>query len=247
MTSESLSLVSLGSVRIGVLLSYLPIFTITRVPVLIRILLAVALSVALLHATAGGQLTTLADFVAALCREIFVGAVLVFGFMCGFGALLFGGRIADFQMGFGVAGLLDPASGNQSPLLGTLLHMAGLLTFFAVDGHLLFLRGLAFSFSHVPVGAGLPMLSLDALIAQFGVMFFIGLAVVAPVVMSLLMVDLGMAIAGRTMPQVNMFIVGLPLKIFLGLFVLAISIPYLSPLLQRLYATIFEFWEYVMT
>lgn len=76
-------------------------------------------------------------------------------------------------------------------------------------------------------------------------MFVYGLAVVAPVVAVLLMLDVGMAVAARTMPQVNMFIVGFPLKIFMGLLVLALSLNYMGPLLEKIYASIFLYWQRV--
>ena len=68
----------------------------------------------------------------------------------------------------------------------------------------------------------------------------------APAVFTLLLVDAGMAFAARTMPQVNMFIVGLPLKILVGLMVLAISLNYVGPLLQRIYGSIFRYWEQII-
>lgn len=181
----------------------------------------------------------------AMVNELILGMILAFGLFTAFGAFLFGGRIIDFQMGFGVANLIDPATQSQAPMLGTVLNLMAVMTFFLLDGHHLLIRGLVYSLQKIPPGSSLHEVDVQAIIAQFGVMFVYGLAVVAPVVAVLLMLDVGMAVAARTMPQVNMFIVGFPLKIFMGLLVLALSLNYMGPLLEKIYASIFIYWQRV--
>ena len=86
----------------------------------------------------------------------------------------------------------------------------------------------------------------EAVAAQFGVMFVFGLAAVAPAVVSLLLMDTAMAVAARTMPQVNVFILSLPLKIVVGLTVMALTLPSIAPLLERVYESVFRYWERVL-
>ncbi|PUB91283.1 MAG: flagellar biosynthetic protein FliR [gamma proteobacterium symbiont of Ctena orbiculata] len=223
-------------------------FAITRVPARVRVLFVLALSAVL---TAGiGVLpidppATLSGLMHAMVNELILGMILAFGLFTAFGAFLFGGRIIDFQMGFGVANLIDPATQSQAPMLGTVLNLMAVMTFFLLDGHHLLIRGLVYSLQKIPPGSSLHEVDVQAIIAQFGVMFVYGLAVVAPVVAVLLMLDVGMAVAARTMPQVNMFIVGFPLKIFMGLLVLALSLNYMGPLLEKIYASIFIYWQRV--
>jgi len=96
------------------------------------------------------------------------------------------------------------------------------------------------------VGQGLAQLQIDAVVAQFGRMFSYGLMLVAPAVFSLLLLDAGMAIIARTMPQLNIFIVGLPLKIFVGSMVLVFSLNYLGPLFKKIFESVFRYWEHVL-
>ncbi len=131
-------------------------------------------------------------------------------------------------------------------MLGTALNLAGLAVFLAADGHHLLLRGLALSFERVPPGGGLPGFDLGAIAAQFGVAFSLGLAIAAPVLALLLMIDLGLSVMSRTMPQWNVFFVSMPAKIFAGLAVLALSIPHLGPVMNRLFASVFRFWDQVL-
>ncbi|PUB81013.1 MAG: flagellar biosynthetic protein FliR [gamma proteobacterium symbiont of Ctena orbiculata] len=238
----------LVATRVSPLFLLTPLFAITRVPARVRVLFVLALSAVL---TAGiGVLpidppATLSGLMHAMVNELILGMILAFGLFTAFGAFLFGGRIIDFQMGFGVANLIDPATQSQAPMLGTVLNLMAVMTFFLLDGHHLLIRGLVYSLQKIPPGSSLHEVDVQAIIAQFGVMFVYGLAVVAPVVAVLLMLDVGMAVAARTMPQVNMFIVGFPLKIFMGLLVLALSLNYMGPLLEKIYASIFIYWQRV--
>ena len=171
---------------------------------------------------------------------------MAFGVFAAFAAFMFGGRILDYQMGFGVAGLIDPATNAQSPLMGTVLSMTAVVFFFAINGHHMLIRGLVYSFEKIPPGLPLSELNLAAVVAQFGVVFLYGLAVVAPAVFALLLIDVGMAFGARTMPQINIFIVGMPIKIFVGLLMLTLSMNYLAPLFERIYTTIFRYWEKII-
>ncbi|MCG7977033.1 MAG: flagellar biosynthetic protein FliR [Candidatus Thiodiazotropha endolucinida] len=238
----------LVATRVSPLFLLTPLFAITRVPARVRVLFVLALSAVL---TAGIGVVpidppaTLSGLMHAMVNELILGMILAFGLFTAFGAFLFGGRIIDFQMGFGVANLIDPATQSQAPMLGTVLNLMAVMTFFLLDGHHLLIRGLVYSLQKIPPGSSLHEVDVQVIIAQFGVMFVYGLAVVAPVVAVLLMLDVGMAVAARTMPQVNMFIVGFPLKIFMGLLVLALSLNYMGPLLEKIYASIFLYWQRV--
>ena len=145
-----------------------------------------------------------------------IGAALAFGLFAAFGAFLFGGRLIDSQIGFAVANLIDPITRAQGPLIGTVLNLTAIAVFLAVDGHHLIIRGLADSLARFPPGQPITELGVTAVTAQFGVVFAYGLMLVAPAVFALLLLDVALAVVARTMPQMNIFIVSLPLKVFVG-------------------------------
>src|SRR6185436_21069088 len=121
-----------------------------------------------------------------------------FGVFTAFAALLFGGRLLDIQIGFGIANVFDPVTRTQGPLVGTALNLMAIAVFFAIDGHHMLIRGLAYSLAQFPPGRPLSELNGAAVVAQFGVVFAYGLMIVAPAVIVLLLLDVGLAIAART-------------------------------------------------
>lgn len=241
--------VLLISLRISGVLLLSPLFSIAQLPVRIRILFLLGLSLMLYLGLAippMSSLDSVGGLISGVITELIIGALLAFGVFTAFAAFMFGGRILDFQMGFGVANLIDPATNAQAPLIGTLLNIMGVMTFFLLDAHHTILRGIAYSFERIPVGTPVNDLNIQAVIQQFGIVFSYGIAIAAPVILTLLLVDVGVAVAARTMPQINIFIVAMPLKIFVGLMVLAVSIRYMPPILERLFASIFRYWELVL-
>jgi len=236
----------LVSVRLSGLFLFSPLFSLTRLPVRLRVLFLLSFSAVVTMGTMESVVVkdlTLGRLTNMVVNELLVGGIMAFGVYAAFAAFMFGGRILDFQMGMGVANLIDPSTNTQSPLIGTFLNLTGVMVFFLVDGHHMILQGVHYSLEMIPPGAGLNQFNLAAISSQFGVLFIFGFALVAPAVMILLLLDVGMAFAARTMPQVNMFIVGIPLKIFLGLLTLAFSLNYITPLLGKLYKSIFLYWE----
>ncbi|HZR68343.1 MAG TPA: flagellar biosynthetic protein FliR [Burkholderiales bacterium] len=246
-----LVVVFLISLRLGALFVLAPGLGAIQAPGPFRVFLVVALAAALvplvqIPASAQAIAGSPGALLSSALNELVVGALLAFGLFAAFGAFMIAGRAIDVQIGFGVASLLDPVSRTHGPLLGTALNLAGLAVFLAADGHHLLLRGLALSFERVPPGGGLPGFDLGAIAAQFGVAFSLGLAIAAPVLALLLMIDLGLSVMSRTMPQWNVFFVSMPAKIFAGLAVLALSIPHLGPVMNRLFASVFRFWDQVL-
>src|SRR5262245_51332842 len=180
----------LVSIRIGAVLILTPLFAVGGVPVNVRVLFTLALSVLLLAALPldlARAPNTLGAFATAAVTECVTGGLLAFGVFATFAAFQFGGRLLDFQLGFGVAGLIDPATHVQGPLIGSLLQMAAVTTFFMTNGHHLLVRGLAASLERIPPGH-LPSGAAGAsIVAQFGVMLAYGVAVVSPAVITLLL------------------------------------------------------------
>ena len=238
--------VLLTSVRLAALLMLSPLFSLVRIPTQISVLITLVFAVSINSVVQ--QYSTLAidglgQLVIALIRELAVGALMAFGINCAFAAFSFGGRVLDLQMGFGVANLLNPSSNEQSPLLGMLLLLVGVLTFFALNGHHWIARGFVQSFQWFPLAAPIGSISLAAIMRQFGLMFSLGFLLVAPVVVILLLLDVAMAIAARTMPQMNIFMLSMPIKIAVGLTLLATTAPHLSNFFQRIFDSIFEYWN----
>lgn len=132
-------------------------------------------------------------------------------------AVQIGGAIINFQMGFSMVNSIDPLTGQQEPMTTHFLYMCTMLTFLTLNGHLHLIRALGNSFDIVPPG-GLfltPQLMNEVMLFSKQ-MFILGVRIAAPVIMALFLVDLALALISRTAPQMNILIMGFPLKISVG-------------------------------
>ncbi|MGY1490788.1 flagellar biosynthetic protein FliR [Methylobacillus pratensis] len=240
--------VLLVSTRLSVLFISAPVFGSVPVPARAKIILIVGLAAGLASTV---NIPSMSGFnpewlISAMLSELLIGAAMAAALFAGFGAFHFGGRLLDFQSGYGIASLVDLATRNNAPLIGSLLTMLAVLVFFLVDGHLAMLKVLQLSFTAFPIGAGIAKLDIGLLIAYFGSCFVFGFAIVAPVVLCLFLVDMGMAFMSRTMPQMNVFVMSLGLKVLVGWVVLAIAVPFSGGLVRSVFESIFNVWNKVL-
>ncbi len=163
----------------------------------------------------------------ALVGELIIGAVMGLAVTIAFGALHFCGQMIGIQMGFAVANVVDPSTFQQVGVLAQVLNLLGTMLFLAFDGHLLIIRAFMESFAIVPLAGSDPQVGaiIGEIIAQSALLFEIGLRIALPVVCVVLLVNVGLATIARTVPQVNIFVIGFLVTISLGLIVLGFSVP----------------------
>lgn len=211
--------------RIAPVFSFAPPFTLTRTPLLFRLLLALGLATCLVSAVPQPPVADLAlgGLVAAAARELALGTMFVLALQLVFGALYFAGRTIDIQAGYGLALLIDPTSHAQTPLVGTLFAYAAGAVFFALDGHLEILRLMAASIDVVPVGTWTLPDSIGAVTAFMSAVFLAAFGVAGASVLVLFLVDVVIALLARTVPQMNVLVLGFQLKTIVLLLVLPIA------------------------
>jgi flagellar biosynthetic protein FliR len=239
----------LVSTRLAPVFLSLPLFSYANVPVRFRVMFVITLAFVLV-AGAGKTVVvpdTALELVLALLSEAFTGALMAFGVAAAFSVFHLAGGLFDFQVGFGIANVIDPINHHQEPLVGGLLRAMAIGVFFAVGAHHLLLKGLLLSLERIPPGHLFLEFNLSAVVAQFGLMFTLGLAMVMPVVISLIVVDVATGIASRFMPQMNVFVTVMPVKIVLGFLVLIVTLGHAGPLIERTFMSIFDYWDSVAT
>lgn len=237
------------ALRLGVLLVMTPIFSSLSGLVTVRVLFTLTVSIALvsgLDIRAGGASLSIGQVIAASFGEMAIGATLAFGIFTAFGAFSIAGKILDVQSGFGIGSVFDPVTWAGSPLFATIFNLLAVAVFFGLDGHHALLRGIAFSVEQLPPGAGFATIAAEAVVRQFGLMFSLGVALIAPVMFCLFLIEAGLALVSRVLPQMNVFMVGIPVKIVAGVAMFALTIGYLGPVMQRVYASAFNYWEQVL-
>jgi len=241
-------------VRVAATLIASPIFGTVPAPAVFKVLLSLFLSVAIAMGVAANPAAHLAiphdvaagNLPALVLTEAFIGMTLGFGLHAAFGALSIAGKVLDIQLGFGMGATYDPVLRTQAPVLSAALTLYGVVIFFLVGAHHGLVRGLAFSFERMPAGgAGLGPAALPAVVAQFGTMFTLAVVIVAPVIFGLLLVEAGLSVLSRVMPQMNIMFVGVPIKIFAGLSLLALLAPHLRVPLAGAMRGVFVYFERV--
>ncbi len=236
----------LVSVRVAGATMIAPVLGPTQIPAAARVVVVVGLSafiVAALPATAIAVPTNAFALAAAALGEAVYGLAFAFGFIVAYAATQVAGRALDVQVGFGAASVLNPATRAFSPLLGSVFGMVMIAAFLALDGHLVLIKALAASITVAPPGSVLTNLPAAAILNHSAATFGFGLALAAPVMFMLLLADLAMAVFARSMPQLNVFVLGFAVKIVLGLTGLALAIRFASAALERLFDASFLYWD----
>ncbi|SDF39280.1 flagellar biosynthetic protein FliR [Sporolituus thermophilus] len=172
-------------------------------------------------------------FVFLVIGELLLGLSLGYISSMIFYAVQMAGQLLDVQIGFGIVNILDPQSGQQLPLIGNFKYILSLLVFLATNGHHILLSALFTSFKIVPVGAVVFRPHLTDLIVDitFNVLI-IALKISLPILAAIFLTDIAMGILARIMPQMNIFVVGVPGKIIVGIFILALTLPFYITLLE---------------
>lgn len=207
-----------------------PIFGRKALPNLIKIAFCVLLTFLFLSAfpfpeeglSAG---TTIGYFLMCL-KELAFGLVLGFIMTMFFNLVFSAGQLMDMQIGFGIVSVYDIQNNSQVPVVGNLLSLILLILFYGANGHLKVIAILYSTIENVPIGHVMIGTNfVTAVCEAFTLSFVLAVMVAMPLIAAGIILELAMGVMIRAVPQVNMFVVGIPVKLFVGLIVLAVSIP----------------------
>lgn len=231
------------SLRIAPLLGFAQPFTLLRVPATVRLMLSVALAAWLV--AANPQATWQAPFWEAglpmvALSELLLGITLALALQLAFAALLTAGRAIDIQAGFGLAMLVDPTTRAGMPLIGTVFAYAAAAVFFAIGGPHDLLAVWAASVAQVPLGAAAIGSDPGVLIEYMGVVFLMGIGLAGLVLLVLFLLDLMIAFLSRTLPQMNVLLLGFQVKAIATLATLPIALAFSGALFAQLMRTALE-------
>ncbi len=233
---QQLLLWMLAMIRPGAAFLVAPIFGARSVPVQIRIILALAIgipaaSVSGLAVPESGVVSL--DGLLMIVAELLVGLSLGFAVQIGFAAAMVAGEAMSNSMGLGLASMADPAGGQPSTAIGQFLSMVATFLFLAMGGHLLLIGIILDSYTALPPGKA--WLSADAIsgIVHFGgLIFALGLTIALPVGFAMILVQIIMGVVARSTPTLNLFAVGIPAGLMVGVTLMAISMPILADALM---------------
>ncbi|MBE6053322.1 MAG: fused FliR family export protein/FlhB family type III secretion system protein [Clostridium sartagoforme] len=158
--------------------------------------------------------------------EVINGLILGLISNIAFEVLLMAGSLIDVHIGLSMINTIDPNSKTSTTITGNLLHYVALVIFFIVDGHHMLIKSLIESFIILPMGKGLiygeTMMTIIEIIANY---FLIGLKIAIPIVLIIILADVCMGLISRAVPQINVMILGMPVKMLIGIIAISVSLP----------------------
>jgi flagellar biosynthetic protein FliR len=218
--------------RLSPLFLLAPLFSSKMVPARVRGIVAVALAIGLSPVVTAGQAQLPTDVLgigSLLVKELLVGGAFAFALAAMFAAIAVAGSFLDTSIGFSYGGLIDPVNGNQSAVLSMAYSMVGLMVFIAISGDAWVIQGLARTYDvvgldqypslgHIVSGAG----------AAFVKIFSSAIEVAGPVLLALILTDVAFGVVSRVVPNLNVFQVGLPAKVVIGLLLIGATMPFVA-------------------
>lgn len=217
----------------------MPVFRSESIPILFKLGLAFAVSMALysiLQLEPVPVFNHLIPFVIGVIGELMIGISIGLSMRLIFAGIQIAGQLAGYQMGLAIANVMDPSTSQQLPILSQFNQLFAMLLLLVTNAHHIFLRALAESYRLVPpFGFHFSNSLMQQIVDLGGKMFVIAVQVGAPIIAALLLVSMAFGLIARTVPQMNVFIVAMPLKIGVGLLFLGFSLPYLSTYLNSLF------------
>ncbi|WP_425449175.1 flagellar biosynthetic protein FliR [Dethiothermospora halolimnae] len=219
-----------------------PIFSRKSIPTTLKIVFCLFTSLILINVISIKDVNyQMFDYIIILIKELTIGLILGFISYLFFSLLFIAGQIIDVQIGFGMVNVLDPQHNTQLPIMGNFYYIFALLVFLTVNGHHVIIRAIVDSYEILPIGEySLNNLMVDQIISVFGQTFVIALKVASPILATMFLINVFLGIMAKAMPQMNIFIVGMPFKIIIGLLVIITAFPLLLVLLEHIFNAMYD-------
>ena len=230
-------------VRVSTVIFVMPVFGAKFIPsqwkIGFSVILAVLLSMVIDSPAQDARLVTAGGLMLGVGSEVMIGIVLglTTGFI--FYSVMLWGQVIGAQMGLGLANIVDPTAGGDISVVSQFYYMFTIVIFLSIDGHHMLINGMLDSYDFFPPGAmTFPFKSLRSFIGLSGSIFTVAVQLASSMIVLLLLVSTILGVIARTVPQMNIFIVGFPLKLFVGLLGLVLSVPYITKALIDLFRKI---------
>ncbi len=229
--------------RVMAVIIHIPNLGGNSIPNQVRIALGFVLAVILVPwspLSANTEALALLTFAAAILKEIIVGTLIGYAAIATFGAISIAGEIMGLGSGFSSDRIFNPAMEQSVTPIGQLFVVIAMMLFMALNGHHIALMALQKSFTLVSVNGFLPDFSVETLLVTTANLIVVGIQIAFPIFAALLLADITLGLISRVAPQVQVYFLGLPLKIGLSMIALAISISIMLPLLRDIFNNIGE-------
>ena len=220
-----------------------PIFGTNQIPPSIKVVISFALTVIMFPLVYKLPYEIPADlyiFALAATKEFLAGVIIGFAAVLMFTAIQLAGEYISHLMGLSIANVVDPISNQHVPVIGQFYYILALLMFLSINGHHWLFAAVQTSYLAVPIGFEFPgiMIVLERLLVLSSQMFVIAMMLIAPILGVLFVTEVALGFMAKVMPQMNIFVVGLPLKIYIGLTLIIMVLPMTESYLQNIFKTL---------
>ncbi len=221
-----------------------PIFNYNNIPLYGKMGFSLFLAVILVPMVNIPETLELSHFYIMLfisAKELMTGMMI--GFICYLflSSVYLAGHIIDMEIGFSIASVINPQDDTEIPVMANVLYFMATLMLLITNGHHTLIRGLVKSFNMIPLnGLNMNIFMIDKIISILITTFIISFKIAAPILAAIFITNVLLGILARTMPQMNVFVVGMPLKISVGLIVMVMIIPLYAGFFEYVFDSMFE-------
>ncbi len=229
--------------RMSGMIFFNPIFGRKNLPIQVKVGLAFSISLLMAGTLSYRDLSFrgLPDFIFICFKELLIGFIIGFLFQMLMSAILVAGEVMDMQLGVGMSKLYDPHSNISIPVSGSILNLLYMLFFFAGNSHLTYLKIMILSFDIFPVGNQWINPQVGGhVIRLFGSILVLAIKLSLPVIALETITEIGMGVLMRMVPQINVFVVGLQLRLLVGILMIALILPNAAAALDSATEVMFE-------
>ncbi|WP_390178979.1 flagellar biosynthetic protein FliR [Pseudomonas kilonensis] len=212
--------------RVAAVLMSMPVFGTSLVPTRVRLYFALAITVVIAPGLPPMPPVNALDLsgLMLIAEQILIGALMGFSLQLFFQAFVVAGQIISIQMGMAFASMIDPTNGVNTAVIGQFLTMLVTLLFLAMNGHLVVFEVLTESFTTMPVGSALLVNHFWDIAGKLGWVLGAAMVLVLPAITALLVVNIAFGVMTRAAPQLNIFSIGFPLTLVLGMVIFWVSL-----------------------
>lgn len=239
-TAEQIEAFVLIFLRVTAIIVVIPILGNRTVPLRVKGGLSIIIAFLILpfvhYPAASYDVITL---VLKMLGEVLIGIIIGLTGRLLFAGIQLAGQLVGFQMGFAIVNVVDPVSSSQVSIIAQLQYLLAALIFFSVNGHHVFLYAIAESYNIIPpLDFNFSGPLMDSLLSLSRDIFIVAVKTGAPIMTILLLTSVGLGLIARTVPQINIFIVGFPLKIGIGLIGIGLTLPIFVRIVGTLFVTV---------
>lgn len=245
---HTLAMLTFPLIRISAMFVSMPVLSVHATPARVRVILAGVLSflvVPLLPPLPQIEMMSYTGMMIA-AQQVAIGLTTGFILQMVFAAVVFAGQGIAYGMGLGFASMVDPQNGQQVPVVAQIYMITTTLLFMALDGHLLLIKLLVDSFTSLPIGQIFDLNDVWSIIAWSGRIFSDGLVLSMPIIISLLLVNVMFGVASRAAPQLQIFSVGFPITLMLGILLMWVTYPNMTELLPDMFNDGFDLIKHLL-